>query len=262
MSVVNRVVKAIAIGFAFFAAVWLIGKLVSGSPSTSQSPAANGVTASSQPTAVPPSAVGSAAPSVSQPAADATSSGNAASANADWKSIVRTSAELATVPLTADYTALGWDELGSRFPSLHWSDTTDSEFDFVKQAFIPQGTSIAADPLMKPGVTLSIKGARTMIGRTEVSRFTEGGDGPDSLLSLFETALPNKLLLCDSPESAVSFERWYRVSPVGSKPVVAHYEESSGSAGTTETLTFGADQKMPKVGEDAISGKWTDKCKQ
>ncbi len=172
---------------------------------------------------------------------------------------MRATAELATVAATETSTGRAWDDVATKLTGMTWTDANDNDFAIVKRAFVAQGTPARNDVDAKPGFTITLKGARTMVLETEISLFNPGDIDP-GLLDLFIAAVPNQPVRCDSDEGATLFERWYRVMPAGSKPLFAHVASTSGSAGTTETLTFVPNAQLPVLGDEAINGTWTDTC--
>lgn len=162
--------------------------------------------------------------------------------------VVRNAATLATVPVTADYSARDWTDLARLLPAVRWTDVQDDDFSFAKQG-------------ETAGVTVTAKGARTMVLRTSVEReFDAADEDPTLLESALATAFPVAPVRCDSHELASMAERWYVVTPAGSKPVVVKYDFSSGNAGGFEGLTFQAGAELPKVGDEALAGTWSDRC--
>lgn len=180
------------------------------------------------------------------PAATTALPASASEADSGLDGLVRKVAALATVPLAADYGASEWDQLASVFPIDRWNDVSDDDFAFAKQ-------------VESLGVTVSAKGARTMVLQTSLDREFSAGDRVDVLFLAFSAVFPVPPVRC-VPDVQSYAERWYSVAPDGSKPVLAHYEFSRGSGEGIETLTFQTDAELPKVGEEAIGGTWSDRC--
>jgi hypothetical protein len=72
--------------------------------------------------------------------------------------LIRTTAQLAAVPLAADYSARDWRDLNTQLPSYRWADAQDDHF------------AVATTTHAVQGVTVTIKGARTMILQTAIAR--------------------------------------------------------------------------------------------
>ena len=170
--------------------------------------------------------------------------------------LILATAQLGTVPTSADYTARGWIDLEELFPSRSWSDQQqDPDYGYARGGEVAEG------------VTVSAKGTNRAILQTVIlyeylypSFNVPEAEGPRlSLLSEFESALTPTDRRCDTNESVSFRERWYRVSPQGMKPVTAKYESSGGNASGYESLTFDSSE-LPPVGTEALEGTWTGEC--
>ena len=184
-------------------------------------------------------------------ASDDTSSQHA---EPNWQVTVQTVAALATVPTTADFTHRDWGDLEKHLPAYSWMDSEEGGL-IVKSAEVEKTN--------RTTVNIRVKGARTMVTETGIYRTLLGEvEEGVALWASFNSALSPEVIRCDSDEEASTWERWYRVTPAGLKPLIARFSFSSGNAGSSEELLFTREENdLPVIGSDATGGTWTDQCK-
>ena len=161
--------------------------------------------------------------------------------------LILATAQLATVPTSADYTARSWTDLEYLLPSRSWSDLQgDLDYPHARRAEVAEGMIVEA------------KGSLTMILQATITRLYTYDEL--DMMSAFESVFSPTDLRCEFNGAASFGERWYRVSREGMKPVTAVYEWSGGSGGTSEWFTFGQ-MELPAIGTDGVGGGiWMDVC--
>jgi hypothetical protein len=160
-------------------------------------------------------------------------------------------AGIASVPVSADYSGEDWSILNKVFPKMDWK-VSDGYREYPNTPPWPHALAAQAGE----DIQVIVMGTAKNILQTEIARSFSGEVGPDALYFGKEF----KPILCDSDESATYYDIYFSVALADKKSVYAKYEYSSGTAGGTESYTFGQELKLPKAGDEANSGVWTTSC--
>ena len=171
---------------------------------------------------------------------------NAQGSNLNAANLTNQALKAAAVPVTAGYTANDWSKLKDAFPSLAFSDGSDKTYTDVKVSKIKSKSA---------EITISAKGARTMILSIGVEAFKKEGD-EFGFKSYFDKTNKFKKV-CAIDESASFSDVYYEYSE-NVKPILIHYEFTSVSGGGTETIQIG-NQTLPKECKKTIQNAVTDK---
>ena len=157
--------------------------------------------------------------------------------------ILRTS-KAVSAPLSNKDLYGDWNNLHTLFSKYEFQNGNDSEYIKIKSKSF--GT-----------LTLSFRGARTMVMQAEISRHSPSAE---FILSTSLKKLGAKLIRCSTEPSASEVEQYYLLRTNGFSPITLKYEYSSGSGGGAESLTFDRKLPIPEIGSEAVYGKWTDSC--
>jgi len=148
---------------------------------------------------------------------------------------------LVAVPLSASYTANGWDVLARTFPKAKWKDADSKPYPASRATTIKN-----LDGLL----TIVALGNRSMLVNVEAAF-----DSPDGV-PLFRDFLDNSAeikKICAIDESADSAEIYYQANFSGLKPVSLKYEYSAGSGGGGDSITAGEIVLPASCGKKAAS---------
>ena len=181
------------------------------------------------------------------------------------EALILATAQLATVPTSADYTARSWTDFEKLFPPSNWKYQEDpdyalarrADYAFARRESYPFEGSVRSVEFMER-VNVEAQGTRSMILEATINHQTPTGN--QTLWAAFESVFSPTPLRCDPEESLMGGERWYRVSPEGMQPVTAKYGWSSGSGGTWESFTFDRSELPPVGTQYRGSVIWTDEC--
>jgi hypothetical protein len=154
---------------------------------------------------------------------------------------IRTTAMIVAIPNDKTFTNNDWGVLPKVLPKAQWKQGSSKNFSEVRQIAISKESAITA------------KGARTMISAASYEHNTsEPLNDIFALLKSVGTILEQR---CD-PQESVSFrERYFVISLPGHRPLKGVFEFSSGSALTSQTITFSNELNLPPIGSN-----WTSKC--
>ena len=180
------------------------------------------------------------------------------------EALILATAQLATVPTSADYTARSWTDFEKLFPPSNWKDQEDPDYAFGRRAdyafarrdSYPFEGGVRSVEFMER-VNVEAKGTRSMILEATLSHYTPVSGA--ALQLAFESVFSPTVLRCELDGSASGGELWYRVSPERMKPVTVKYGWSAGSGGVWESLTFDRSE-LPLVGTEHVGTIWTDQC--
>ena len=140
---------------------------------------------------------------------------------------------VAAVPSTVEYTGNDWSILKEQFPLQTFSNGTDKTYTDVKTTTIKTKSA---------EITITAKGARSMILSVDAEAFNKSGDYFGFRDYLNKSNIFRKV--CSLDESASFSDIYYEYSE-NVKPILIHYQFSSGSGGGTETIQVG-NQTLPK----------------
>lgn len=153
---------------------------------------------------------------------------------------------VAAVPSTVEYTGNDWSILKEQFPLQTFSNGTDKTYTDVKTTTIKTKSA---------EITITAKGARSMILGVDAEAFNKNGDYFGFSDYLKKSNVFRKV--CSLDESASFSDIYYEYSE-NVKPILIHYQFSSGSGGGTEIMQVG-NQTLPKECKKTIQNAVTDK---
>jgi hypothetical protein len=159
---------------------------------------------------------------------------------------IKNAALITAIPANKMHTNNDWGVLNTLYPNSKWAQVENKRFPETRKINLAKDISISA------------AGVRTMIVASIFEHTTiESGQDLFTLLRVIGVVSEQ---LCDSQEQVSFRERYFVISIPGHRPLRGIYEFSSGSAFTSQSITFSNEITIPKIGSPAGSGVWTSKC--